>query len=624
MTFDSLTEIQNERNSHLIVTMKKLLILGQDQYRETVLAKIQQVGVVHIQPLQEIKNQDILIQQENFALVKEAVAVLGRYPVASQNAPLQQTWLELAQQIQQLDKQLKSLEATRAEQENQLAAWEVWGNFSSELLQKLKSQGVAIRLWKCLSKEADQFKAEVIPWQKQVGPETFLITVSHQETVIAPDTAQEIIASQGPQELRQALDNTKKEINDCQETLQGFTPYLHKLNNYASELQDIIALTQAKGGLLQTSSCFGLQGWLPITEEKKLQECCRDLPVVLHIELPRPEEQPPTLMKNPRWIQSILDVVLIYATPGYQEWDPSVSVYFAFAIFFAMIVGDAGYGLVILSLMLWFRRRLIQSDVGLRVYRLFVTISTACIIYGGISGTWFAIDLNSISSDGAFFFVKYLQKLQLSFFDSANYASPSNYNSMMMLLAIYVGVIHLTIAKLVQMVRLWPKTIIIAELGWIVAMWSVMGMMHWQYPDAKYGMIGGLVLVLLFSSTSLNPIRRILEGILGLLGITQLFADVLSYLRLFALGLASMVLSSIFNKMGMEIHQAYPGILGYVLMVLVIFSGHSINLLLSIMGGFIHGLRLNFLEFYRYCFEGSGYLYQPLMLQHKVETESKS
>ncbi len=590
--------------------MKKIMILGQEQHRETLLQKIHEAGVVHLEPLQAVESKELAPLEENLQVVEESIKILAQYPQSKKIAPMQGSWLEIAQAIHQLDKQIKNLELLKSEQEAQLAIMSVWGNFSSKLLQTLQESGVKIQLWRVLSQDAGKFEAEWIPWQKQQKQEVLLATVSYQKPVLAPETAQEILIKEGPQELQTLLADTLSEIQKNKDNLASFVNLMFALKTYADELQDIIALLKAKAGLLQQSSFFGLRGWIPITQEAKIWDTCRDLPVVIQLVNPAHDEQPPTLMQNPKWIQSILDVVLIYATPGYQEWDPSISVYFAFAVFFAMIVGDAGYGLVILSLMLWFRSRLITSAVGTRIYRLFVTISLSCIVYGAISGTWFAINFSKLPESGSLANLRWLQQLQC--IDSSN-------TSTMMLIAIYTGVVHLSIARFVQIIRLWPKTLVVAEFAWIIGLWSAMGMLHLQHPYAKYAFIGSLVLVFLFSSTSFNPLRRIGEGILGLLGITQLFADVLSYLRLFALGLASSVLGSIFNDMGMKIHEAFPGIVGYILMLLVVFSGHSINLILAVMGGFIHGLRLNFLEFYRYCFEGTGYMYAPFILHQKTK-----
>ncbi len=599
--------------------MKKLLIFGQEKHREWLLKQLQQAGVVHIEPIKQNKILELPALQEEKNIVQNAIEIIEKYSIKENITPsnkteattISGTWFDLSCQIQQLKRELEVLENLEYEQSSQLENWHNWGIFSSTTILDLQQQGIKLRFWRCPVKDIDKFQAEIIPWKKLVKSEILLITISYEKDVIAPDSAREISLTKGPQEILQDREKTRDEIYKHKKSLQNYLGYKQFLQQHLISIQDAIALVQVRSGLLEHSDFFGVKGWIPATQEYYLQNHLNTLPVVIQLNDPTPEEQPPTLIQNPRWIQSILDVVLIYATPGYKEWDPSVSVYFSFAIFFAMIVGDAGYGLVILSIMLWFRKKMLTSDVGIRVYRLMVTISIATILYGAISGTWFALNLNKLPDEGIISYLKTsLQTLQFPLFKNAT-------TETMMLLAIYVGICHLCVARIIQIVRLWPKTLILAEFGWILGMWSAMAIMHWQYAEAKYGFYAGLILVFLFSSTARNPVRRFFEGIFGLLGITQLFADVLSYLRLFALGLAGVVLGTIFNDMGFKLYEAFPGIVGYVSMIFVIFFGHTINIILAIMGGFIHGLRLNFLEFYRYCFEGIGYYYNPFKLQKK-------
>jgi V/A-type H+-transporting ATPase subunit I len=129
-------------------------------------------------------------------------------------------------------------------------------------------------------------------------------------------------------------------------------------------------------------------------------------------------------------------------------------------------------------------------------------------------------------------------------------------------------------------------------------------------PPALYGLIAGLVLVAWFSSKSRNPLVRLGQGLMGLLGIIQIFSDVLSYLRLFALGVATVYIAQTFNILAETVSGSLP-VIGYVFAAIILLIGHTLNLGLGIMGGVIHGLRLNFLEWYRWCFEGDGLEYKP-------------
>jgi V/A-type H+/Na+-transporting ATPase subunit I len=129
-------------------------------------------------------------------------------------------------------------------------------------------------------------------------------------------------------------------------------------------------------------------------------------------------------------------------------------------------------------------------------------------------------------------------------------------------------------------------------------------------PIAKWVLIAGIGTVILFSSGHRNPVIRVLVGLNASLGIVQLFADVLSYLRLFALGLATMYMCQTFNLLGNMVYEGVPYV-GFFPAALVLIAGHAINIVLGIMGGVVHGLRLNFLEWYRWCFEGDGLAFKP-------------
>ena len=611
--------------------MKKIFILGLQEDKKLLLTKLQEAGVIHVEPIKEMKNVHSSLH-DDLANVEKSLDILNNYKkndfdsnkqekiedkLATINEILQEFGMDpvfdavdFAKQIQIQHKQIQFLEDSKNDLEKTLNDLQIWGNFSGTLVKKLAEQNVKIRFWKCPVKEFGKFNAEAIPFQKQEGKFIYFATVSYNEEVEACSEAREIFIKQGPYEVKENIADIELKSEKYSKTLLQFTSYLSDLQNYAITLKEQIDFENAKNSLLTEKEIFGLKGWVPEDGVDKLEQTVKKLSVALKVADCGKDETAPTLIRNPRWIQSILDVVKLYATPGYKEWDCSASVYFAFAIFFGMIIGDAGYGALLVAIMLYFRKKLMKSEVGSRVFRLFVTISTSCIIYGAISCTWFAINMDKIPDNSIFAFLKNLKFLQI--IDASN-------NELMMLISIYMGIIHLSIARLIQAVRLWGSGIWAAELGWIVMMWSAMAHQHWGCLNlGAYGFFTGLGTVLLFSSNSLNPLKRIGGGFLGILGLSQNFADVLSYLRLFALGLATVVMGGIFNDLGWGVHTAIPGILGYILMVLIIFMGHTVNLVLGIMAGFIHGLRLNFLEFYRYCYEGTGYDYNPLKLQQKI------
>jgi len=586
----------------LIVNMKKVLMLGIQEDQEKLLAELQQVGVLHIEPVAQVK-KNLPGLETTLNEVREAISILKEYTEGKPEKPCDLSGKQLVQSVRRLKNQVTELENCREDLAQQLKALADWGDFSGQLLEELAAHDVRLRFWQCQSRDIDQFCDMSVVWQKRRGKLVRLVTVYYQDDT-TPTTAEEIKIDQGPREIRQTLQDTDQKLQESKNQLQALSGGSDLLRKHESELIDQMSFGCAKMDMLEQDQVFGIQGWVPQDRITAVEDLAQKLPVALEIKDPQEDEQPPTLIRNPRWIQSILDVVRLYATPGYEEWDPSASVYFAFAVFFSMIVGDAGYGCLLLLLMLGLRKKLMKSEIGARVFRLMITLSIGCIIFGLVTCTWFALKIDTIAKGSPFDFLRYLLKFQL--FDATK-------TELMLNVSIYVGATHLCIARMIKAIRLMGSSLWLAEIGWMITIWSAIAYILWKVPIGIYGICAGLALVFFFSDNSRNVFKRAAGGLVGLLGFSQNMADVLSYLRLFALGLATTVMGGIFNQLGMDIHEAVPGIIGYVLMVAVIFMGHSVNLLLALMGGFIHGLRLNFLEFYRYCFEGTGQDYTPFL-----------
>jgi V/A-type H+/Na+-transporting ATPase subunit I len=231
---------------------------------------------------------------------------------------------------------------------------------------------------------------------------------------------------------------------------------------------------------------------------------------------------------------------------------------------------------------------------------LMYLLSGSVILFGVISASYFGVALSQHNP---------LNKLMLMDFGS------KEGQNQIMLLSIIMGMIHISISLAIKVKRQrdWPS------LGWILVIWAGYFLVKarmtggHEHPAVLYVLIAGLAVVFLFTSQSRNPLMRILGGLNGVLGIVQVFSDVLSYLRLFALGIATVYMAQTFNMLAEGISQSVPW-LGYVLAGLVLLVGHLVNLGLGVMGGVIHGLRLNFLEWYRWSFEGDGMLFKPFRL----------
>jgi V/A-type H+-transporting ATPase subunit I len=343
---------------------------------------------------------------------------------------------------------------------------------------------------------------------------------------------------------------------------------------------------------------FVLTCWSPVPEDELVKRIGEGFTLGQFTEEPEQGERVPVLLSNKPAFESGEDLVKVYSQPNYSDFDPSGLVLYIFSIFYGMIIGDAGYGLVSLALTGFLHWKVKStSPLWFRFRRLCYLLSFSVLFFGIISASYFGIFLRPENP---------LNKLLLL---DLNTKEGQN---QVMLISVIMGMIHISIALAIKFYR----TKDLPTLGWIIVIWSGYFLLSSKMgkgepnPVAMYIAIVGIGLVVLFTSKSRNPILRILIGLNGALGVVQLLADCLSYMRLFALGLATMYMCQTFNMLAEMPYNGLPYI-GFIPAVLILVFGHAINLLLGIMGGVVHGLRLNFLEWYRWCFEGDGLPFRP-------------
>lgn len=396
--------------------------------------------------------------------------------------------------------------------------------------------------------------------------------------------------------LREEHEGVLLELEDLAAERVSLTRWIHLLSHHLAHAENQAALRQAGEMTLDSDELFVLQGWAPRQAVAAIREYAAGLGLALVAETPGADERPPTLLENPEKVSGGQDLVSFFQTPGYAGWDPSQVLFFSFALFFAMILGDAGYAVLLLAFLLAGWRRLGRSPAGRRLRYLALAMLGASVVYGILVGSYFGVSPTpgSLLAD-------------LQFLDINDYPT-------MMRLSVAVGVLHVTLANLITAWRQDGWLARFAPLGWGLAV--VGGFLMWVGSPEVVGLgtgllASGLVAVLLF--TSARPWRRpadlglrLLDGLLGLTRISAALGDILSYMRLFALGLASASLAVTFNGLAQDVQTAMPGI-GLLFALLILLLGHTLNLALGVMSGVVHGLRLNFIEFYNWSVSDEGY-----------------
>lgn len=398
-------------------------------------------------------------------------------------------------------------------------------------------------------------------------------------------------------------------------------------------------------------SYFSVEIWISKHKVKEVERILEGFAIYMaRIDIDE-SEKIPTHLENTGPSRVGEDLVYIYDVPSIDDKDPSGWVLWAFAFFFAFIVGDGGYGFIFLILALFIRWKVKEPTPSVqRFNKLLGILSISCIVWGFFVSSFFGINFSLESSVKRYSPMSYLVERKLSYHveqkdetykeikeqypEVERFHMPYEFltqavqekdgvkeyvvydqfaNNVMLELALFVGTLHLITSMIRGLSRSW------ARLGWIFFLvggylyfphvLKATSIIHYAFGIDKivasligpYILLGGIALAVL-----LSLIQNKLKGAAELMTMVEVFADVLSYLRLYALALAGSIMANTFNSFGLKM----PFAIGIV----VILIGHSLNIVLSVMGGVIHGLRLNFLEWYHYSFEGEGKKHKPLAL----------
>lgn len=593
-----------------IVPLDRVSFAGPAANRDAVIRALQQRGCLHLVNLSKQETESVTPGGAVSAETREALKYLKNSPYLRRQAKDDRGFEmeEVVDEALEIKREVKELEDERDYLIKAIEQLEPWGEF--ELPEKEELRG--LRFWFLLipAHELPGLEGYIYQEIRRDQQQVYVVVLSEQPPKDLP--GQLVHLDPRPlSELRRRSEQVEAELEELQLRRIWLTRWCERMEVNMARADDSLARRLAADGCWQEGPFFAIQGWAPRELREQLREFAHQQQLAFLVETPRRNENPPTLLKNPPLLSGGENAVTFYITPSYWLWDPSITVFFSFALFFAMIISDAGYGGLLAGVLLWNWDRLSRSDTARRVRNLVVFLAVFSIVYGVLAGSYFGLVPHENSLLGYLHIINATNQTQ------------------MMTASVAIGVVHLIWANVVSAWRLratpaWP-----GHLGWISALcggfaWGLaltgVAPESWQTPLSVWGEIGlfgGLGAVFLFSSQrplfSTNWkdwLWRFLDGLIGLTRISSAFGDTLSYLRLFALGLASVKLAVTFNNLAGTAAQHLAGF-GVLVAALIILLGHTLNFLIALMSGVVHGLRLNCIEFFNWSVPEEGYLFRP-------------
>ena len=498
-----------------------------------------------------------------------------------------------------------------------------WGEYDKAALEGLADHGYAVRYYCVDSKRFDPAWAELYPLQvvEDNGKKVWFVTVSHKGEEYSFPVNETAAPSGTYAESLEEAARIKAEIIGCKAGLLNAKDYIPAIkescNNDLVELDRYLAHNVAVGAAEDLLTVF--TGFAPEEHDAELTEAFDKMGVIYIKEEAVQEDNPPIKLKN-NWFTRQFEVFTeMYGMPVYTEFDPTPIVAPFYLLFFAMCMGDAGYGIVLLLMGLMLNKGWLKIDMFKGLGNIIALLGIGTFFVGTVLGTFFGTSLY----DAAWV----PQWLKNSMIVGDIDIPGIGVLNIQMILAMGIGIFHICLAMTVKAFCYTKRFGLkenIATWGWLMlivggVVLALLGIGKVLSPEAmKWAVIavGGIsaLAIYIFNTPGRNPLVNIGAGLWDTYNMaTGILGDVLSYLRLFALGLAGGMLGQAFNNLALSVRGDSDSIILWIPFVAILLVGHLMNLLLSGLGAFVHPMRLTFMEYFKNAgYEGKGSAYNPL------------
>ncbi len=409
-------------------------------------------------------------------------------------------------------------------------------------------------------------------------------------------------AAQVQQELLQEAKEREDKIARLQQETKDILPRKQQVELYYDQLSTTHERLQNGG--VETVSAFKVQGWVRKNRTRRVEKVIQSVTDAYQLTFADPAEGeiPPTVLENGKLVEPYESVVELYSLPKAGSIDPDLIMAPFHFIFFGMMLSDAGYGLV-LTVMLYFALKKFKPTGFARQLALVIFFgSISTVLWGAMFGGWFGLEWKPL------LFVPMKEPLK------------------MLALCFGLGAIHLVAGMLVKVYMLLRDGDVMGavcdQISWLIMFLGFFLMALVPGPIGKYlAWLGAGIIILFGGREKKGIVSRLLGGLLTLYNISGYLSDLLSYSRIFALGLATGVIAMVINTVAQMLWSAGP--VGILAAILVLLAGHYFNIIINVLGAFVHSSRLQYIEFFGKFYEAGGRAFLPLALRTKFTDITK-
>ncbi|MDD4955870.1 MAG: hypothetical protein PHP17_07540 [Candidatus Omnitrophica bacterium] len=584
--------------------MKKATILVQDKDAKQTADELRRLGLLHIEHHTAPQGKEISSLKDDLALCREAETILS-LPEFNNHAigrkKIETDWKITAKHIIDIYKRIDHLKTYSLRLYAQLEEWQAWGDFDPQAIKDLAAQGIFIKLYQIPAGELKKIPKNItVVHIKTIKGAACVATVSLDNAEIR--FTELALPNTGISKLKNRLFEDSQVLTSLVEELKSLILYKESLLETKESLLKSLEFEEAVKGMGQSENIMFLTGYLPYDKTNILFKAASDNSWAIFVRDPDQTDCVPTLISNPRWISIINPVFkFIEVIPGYRELDISLPFLIFFSIFFGILIGDAGYGLVY-ALITFLLQAKLRKKHKTASFTIFYILSFSAVIWGILTGTFFGQEW--VLKAG-------YKPLIPALVDEKG----------LQRFCFLLGAIHLSLAHAWRGIIKMPSLSALGDLGWMCVLWSAFFIARSlilgdAFPSfGIWLLLSGILLVAAFTNPGKNIFKSAEEWVAWIIGLPLSFmgnfADVVSYIRLFAVGMAGVAIADAFNSMAASLGSSNVFLI--IAAALIAIIGNAVSIVLGPVSVLVHGVRLNVLEFSGHAsVSWSGINYKPL------------
>lgn len=575
----------------MIVPLKKIHLIMRKADVISALEGLRVLGCIHVEHQDPLTGFQLTERREEVRILTETINILKQNKTAKDIEQKSfSDWTELVNAALKDTAEIEHLKETISKRQILINEWESWGNFNPKEIVELRGQGIYIQLCqKPTSENKELSDGALIKIIDSSGGMDRCVIVSQRKIDCPFDKVD--MPALGLNEMSILQEEDRSRIIELEKRTQEKLCYLGLLEKTLLERQAVLEFEEVEQGMKDEGELALLKGFCPQDQCAILEQKAKQNHWGILVEDPDEEDRVPTLLVNPKWVNLSKPVLgVIEILPGYKEMDVSAVFLVFFTLFFAMLIGDAAYGAIFMAGVFYAQRKFGKKLEDQTVFYLGYILTGFTCFWGVLTGTYFGQAWLPSTIKAVVPWLNVTENIQW--------------------LCFTIALVHLSLARIWRGAIKFPSITFLAEVGWLLNVWGMyflanMFVLKAPLPPFTGWLFGiGISMAFFFMFEPKEFLKKIGQEIIPfMLGVIGAGTDIVSYIRLFAVGLATVAVADAANAMPRDL----PGI-GYGFMVFL----HVLNLILALMAILVHAIRLNVLEFSGHLgLEWAGFKYNP-------------